>query len=185
MMNSIQWLMKNDRQNTRNKENSKSGQSKRTDKTKGRTPLFLHDKESADKFLSAIRLGVSYKSACEYAGYSESSFYEWKQKAEGKYSAHDNYDREVYAEFMDTVKRTEQSGKISLLTMINKDETWQSKAWILERRFPEEFGRIDRMEVTGKDGGVIKQESVNYNTELTLEEAKQLDSDSLLALVKD
>jgi len=151
----------------------------------GRTPLFVSNPDQADKFRGAIVLGLSYKSACEYAGWAESTWYEWVQKAEGRYTGPDNYKPEVYREFVDDIKRAMQVGKVSLLNDIKKDDSWQSKAWILERRYPEEFGRIDRMEVTGKDGEEIKSRNITFTKELTVDEAKKLDSDSLLALLKE
>ena len=32
------------------------------------------------------------------------------------------------------------------IQQIVRDESWQSKAWLLERRFPERWGRKDRLE---------------------------------------
>lgn len=37
-------------------------------------------------------------------------------------------------------------------------ETWQASAWMLERKFPERYGR-QRLEITGADGGAVKLDS--------------------------
>jgi hypothetical protein len=43
-----------------------------------------------------------------------------------------------------------------------KNGTWQASAWILERKQPKKWGRYDRTEITGADGGPIQ---INVSTE--------------------
>lgn len=47
-------------------------------------------------------------------------------------------------------------GKISLIRRVGKAPQWQAAAWMLERKWGEEFGKKDKLEHTGKDGGAIE-----------------------------
>lgn len=54
---------------------------------------------------------------------------------------------------------------------------WQASAWWLERSFPDRYGRVDRMELTGKDGGAVQTEG---STTITVENV----NDMLKSLLK-
>ncbi len=72
------------------------------------------------------------------------------------------------------VMKAVKSGKIRLIQKVCKSAAWQAAAWMLERRFGEEFGRKDKHELTGKNGGAVKfkQEAEDLD-QLTLEELRQ------------
>lgn len=85
--------------------------------------------ETRDKLCQAIELGATYKLACQYAGISEATFYAWK--------ADD-------LEFLEAINKAEGKGAVSHLARIKQastDGNWQASAWILERRYPDEYGR--------------------------------------------
>ena len=81
------------------------------------------------------RLGLSNESIAILAGINKDTFYDWINKDK---------------EFSDRVKKGKETGKAHLLNKILQDESWQSKAWMLERQYPDEFGRRDRVELTQK-----------------------------------
>ncbi len=76
--------------------------------------------------LEGVRLGLSYKSACEAAGISVGTFCDWK--------ANDSA-------FMERITRAANEGKRNLLDQITRHarEDWRAAAWILSHRHPEEF----------------------------------------------
>ena len=43
-----------------------------------------------------------------------------------------------------------------------KNGAWQASAWILERKQPKKWGRYDRTEISGPNGGAIQ---INVTTE--------------------
>jgi hypothetical protein len=96
---------------------------------------------------------MPYSLACARAGISEDSLSAWRKKgAEGK---------EPYASFAEELKRAEGDAVFMRLQHIEGaaiNGQWQASAWLLERRYPEHFGRKDRLqaEVTGKDGGPVQ-----------------------------
>lgn len=44
-------------------------------------------------------------------------------------------------------------------TTTRPERQWTASAWLLERRFPDEYARTIRSEVTGRDGGPVQVES--------------------------
>jgi len=92
-----------------------------------------------DKLCQAIELGATYRLACQYGNISHETFSQWREK---------------YPEFVEAINRAEGKGAISNLAIIRNsakgwtDETgkqyppnWQASAWVLERRYPEQYGR--------------------------------------------
>ena len=98
--------------------------------------------ETVDKITQAIRLGATYKLACDYAGISEDTFANWKR---------------LHSDFSEAIKTAEGGAVVGWLAKIEKAATegnWQAAAWKLERRYPDMYGR-QRVEVSGPDGGAI------------------------------
>jgi len=116
--------------------------------------LFRADIKS--KITEAITTGASIDMACDYAGIHHSSYYNkqnWLNEKLGKdwqsyLFENDDYmdsdlDGEVKQalEFFEDIKKAIATCKVSLMEKIKNDDSWQSKAWLLERRFPDEFGK--------------------------------------------
>jgi hypothetical protein len=98
--------------------------------------------ETAAKICEAIRKGVTYKLACDYAGICFETFNEW---------------RKADPAFSDQVKDAEGEGVVELIDIIRQSarENWTAAAWILERRYPQDYGRRVH-EHQGKDGEELK-----------------------------
>jgi hypothetical protein len=58
--------------------------------------------------------------------------------------------------FATGVKKAVRTGKLKLIQKVGKSASWQAAAWMLERKFGAEYGRKDKHEVTGKNGGPIE-----------------------------
>jgi transposase len=85
--------------------------------------------ETVKKIVDAIRVGATFRLACDYAGITEETFSQWRKK---------------YSEFSDAIKEAEGAGAVGWLAKIEKaanDGSWQAAAWKLERRYPKEYGR--------------------------------------------
>jgi hypothetical protein len=50
-------------------------------------------------------------------------------------------EEEPYTGFLDAIEKAQACAEQDLLAAIKKDTSWQSKAWILERKFPKKWGR--------------------------------------------
>lgn len=98
--------------------------------------------ETADRICRAVRKGLAYTLACDAAGLSYETFNEWR-KADPQFSAQ--------------LKAAEGEGAEELLATIRaaSAENWTAAAWILERRYPQLYGRRVT-ELQGKDGADLK-----------------------------
>ena len=78
--------------------------------------------------LSAVECGASFTDAAAAAGIARSTFYE-KRKEDPEFEA--------------DLARSKSVFKVSMLALINAaaPKTWQAAAWLLERRYPKQFGR--------------------------------------------
>jgi transposase len=107
-----------------------------------RTPL-LTDPKVREKVLNGIALGMTRERAAEFAGIARSTFY--KIQAE-------------MPELVEQVQQAEARCQARCLGSINKAAVemnqWTAAAWLLERRWPEEFGRIDRHLIRSEGTGV-------------------------------
>ncbi len=125
--------------------------------------------ELLNKLMGGIRLGMTYKDAAGLAGISESTFYNWKEKAEkaksGKFKAFleslkkANYEAQAIAlkkisegirggtEYTEIKRIKNEKGVVveEHETVKKSIQGWHCAAWLLERRFPELWGRKDRV----------------------------------------
>lgn len=115
----------------------------KTDKTTGRkcklTPEMMNQIETLLQNLTSL------KRTCMIVGIEPSTFYRWMEQ--GKAAAGG-----PKREFCNRVKRAQSMAIISTVAKINADPSWQAKAWLLERQFPEEFGRRQLIAHAGPDG---------------------------------
>lgn len=100
-----------------------------------------------------IEQGKSNRDACALSDICEDTFYDWQK---------------LHPEFFEAVKKAHANYKSKLVAILHKAayddkekevRSWQAAAWLLERKYKDEFSL--RSEVTGKDGEglVIKFES--------------------------
>jgi transposase len=97
--------------------------------------------ESKDRLLDAITKGLTINDACEYAGISEQTYYNWLNKDVS--SIKNEEDKKKYLEFLESLKKAQSECQMYCLDFLMKDKSWQSKAWVLERRFPDRWAKKD------------------------------------------
>jgi hypothetical protein len=98
--------------------------------------------ETVKSLCDSITLGVPYKHACVGAGIKYSTFRRWMVEGEAANSGEKR-------EFYDSIKNAEAQGmrnNLAIITKAAREGSWQGSAWILERRYPEEFGRKERID---------------------------------------
>lgn len=113
--------------------------------------------KDAEKLLKG---GNYVETICEYLGIGKSTWYRWLAEGEQANSG-------IKREFWDAIKKAEAEAEIRLVTDLQKiaknNNQWQGIAWILERKYPDRWGKRERVEAsvehTGKDGGPIRTES--------------------------
>ena len=102
------------------------------------------DKVTKERLLFAVQQGSYVKDACIYAGIDESTFYRWRQKAESG--------EETYVELFDEIAQIEAEFKVDTVKKIKdigeEDRNPRALQWILEKRYPEQFGDTSKLVVT-------------------------------------
>lgn len=121
--------------------------------------------KTKEKILKAIRLGLSITKACNIAGIEYNTYRNWETKA--------LYDKEPdYVDFFQECERAKDEREAFHLNQIvqaSRDGTWQASAWFLERSLPQVYGRPNKVELTGKDGGPIQSQNMNLNVNTSVE----------------
>lgn len=89
------------------------------------------------KIVKALKAGATHDLAALYAGISRTTFYDWKARGEAG--------EEDFSDFSDAIALAEGKGAVELLEKIKlatKDpKEWRAGAWLLERRYPEQYGK--------------------------------------------
>jgi hypothetical protein len=100
--------------------------------------------ELQEKILLHLRVGAYVETAAACAGIHKDTFYEWMKKGARGMAP--------YAAFAAAVnKAVAESESRDLATILKAAQSqWQAAAWRLERRFPEKYGRNDRLKVDAK-----------------------------------
>lgn len=122
-------------------------------------------KKVKEEICGYVENGNTFKDAFTLAGVGESTFYDWKKRgkediAEGKVS--------IYADFHQSLEKSLSMFKAwhiqNIMKAAKEDKQWTASAWLLERKFREEFGRT--LDVKGKF------DVLNFDIELSPEDEK-------------
>lgn len=108
-------------------------------------------KERHERIVQLIRNGVYIQTACEANGIGTSTYYRWLENA-------DNPDADPkYREFREAITRARAEAEARHVLHVEQAARtdWKAAAWFLERSFPTRYGRQQRIEHTGADGGAI------------------------------
>lgn len=88
-----------------------------------------------DAICESIKLGATYELAARAAGIHPDTLTEWRKNK---------------PDFSESLKEAEAQGVLVSLAHIQAAAAqgiWQASAWILERRFPDDYGKRERMDV--------------------------------------
>ena len=88
-----------------------------------------------------LRDGSNIKTACNICGVGETTYHEWKNRGRGG--------EEPYASFFSETSRARDAFKVNLLSIVVKaaDKEARHAEWLLERYWPNEFGRSEPREI--------------------------------------
>ncbi len=116
-------------------------------------------KELIEKAADIIARGNYYKVAIDVLGISDQSWYEWMRQGEMDKSKDI---KSLKSEFFESIKKAEADAIDRNLSIIQKAGNWQASAWYLERKYPEQWGKRDNVNLTtDKDGFRIEVEYVD------------------------
>ena len=105
--------------------------------------------EVHEAIVDGINAGLTFRLSCARAGVTPATFYNWLKKGEVAQSG-------ALMEFFNAVERAKADSALRLISQITLQAPadWRAAAFILERRFPDDYGR--RAELTGKAGGPVQ-----------------------------
>ena len=104
--------------------------------------LKLND-ELINKIAKYIGEGLHNTTVCSIVGINESGFYGWINKAKEDEEKKMNASTSVFIRFKQALKAAEAKREAEWVKKIHDDPNWQSKAWLLERRFKERWAKDD------------------------------------------
>jgi hypothetical protein len=115
--------------------------------------------ERRKDILAMITSYVPYEIAAVANGICERTFYDWLKRGAEDLS---NSIESEYAEFLQSIKRAEANRIVENAGVLHdREDGWQSKAWLLERRHWKHFSnnaplvelnkRLDELEAMNKD----------------------------------
>jgi len=90
--------------------------------------------ELSEKIANYISTGNYDCVVCGLVGIHVSTYYRWLSMGE-------KAKKGPYKEFYDAIKKAEAAREMKWIRDIDADTSWQSKAWLLERRYPERWGK--------------------------------------------
>ena len=96
---------------------------------------------SQTRLLEAVRQGLTIDDACAYAGIVKQTYYNWLNK--DLEAIKNPKDKKNFMDFLDSLKKAQSECQMYCLDLLMKDKSWQSKAWLLERRFPDRWAKKD------------------------------------------
>ena len=119
-------------------------------------------KELIEKAADIIARGNYYKVAMDILGISKPTWYRWMQQGEVDENKGIN---SLERDFFNSIKKAEADAIDRNLSIIQKaamEGNWQASAWYLERKYPEQWGKRDNVNLTtDKDGFRIEVEYVS------------------------
>jgi hypothetical protein len=112
---------------------------KKDRKLRGRATLL--NKALQARVCKRLRDGCNIKTACSISGVGETTYHEWKNRGRSG--------EEPYASFFSETSRARDTFKAGLLKIIMKaaDKDARHAEWLLERGWPNEFGRSEPREI--------------------------------------
>lgn len=107
--------------------------------------------ELQDRIIDLLKVGVSKGALCEALDLSEHTLRYWLSRADD--------DIEPYREFRTRFREAENKQKVWALRILEKAanadpvKAWKAAAFILERRWPKEFGTAGQLDVNVNNNG--------------------------------
>lgn len=130
--------------------------------------------ELIEEAYELLKEGHYARTVLQYMGIGESTWYRWLSDGEQEEDG-------IYREFWEAVKKAETEAEIRNVKLIQEaaKTDWKAGMTYLERKFPERWGRRERVDAnlthTGKDGGPIQHEQTINLDKLSNEELMALE----------
>ena len=114
--------------------------------------------ETRKKILEALRNGATERLAAGYGNITLQRLRSWLRRGEIEVKrieeneeALPNIDEQDYAQFFLDYNRASADIGVKLISAVVNNRSWRAKAWVLERRFPSEYGRDNALPNESED----------------------------------
>lgn len=140
-------------------------------------PLLLNE-SMINRIVELLQKGNYYETVCGVLGISYGVFRQWMIKGEEQVNAYppdcelQEEEETIFIKLFNAVHQAEKFGEAAMLEKIRTDDTWQSKAWILERRHSSRWAKTQT--VNNNTNVNIKGE-INHEHALTEQLSKYAD----------
>jgi len=120
--------------------------------------------ERQSRIVESLQQGNYIETSARYAGITPQVFYKWMKRGISERQliqdgVEANPEETIYVDFVEAVEKARAQAEMRHVGLIQKaavDGTWQAAAWYLERSYPKRWGRSNRLEHVGADGGAIE-----------------------------
>ena len=116
------------------------------------------NKELIEKAYELVAAGNYDKDVYPILGVEKTTWYRWLSEGEKAKSG-------LKREFYDTIKKAEKDAiarNVALIQRAAQEGNWQAAAWWLERKYFEDWGRKDKVDLTAdKDGFKVVVEYID------------------------
>lgn len=104
--------------------------------------MVRFNEEIVEQLCNAREHGLNITDCANLCNISRQTLHDWLDKGKKAKSG-------KYKKFYERFQKANTKFKFYHLDKITKNDSWQASAWILERTFPEEFGKKDKVDVNG------------------------------------
>src|SRR5947209_19458553 len=118
--------------------------------------------ERVERLLTALREGNTRINACRLAGISDQTLADWQRKSLDFLAQVKSAEADAEAAHVANIRRASLSGE------------WTASAWWLERRRPQDWGKVERVEVTLRKAAEKLATELGFTVEDVLAEADRL-----------
>ena len=129
-------------------------------------------KRVCETICDGLKKGNYVTTCCQAVGIDNKTFYNWKKRGEKG--------EEPYKTFLEKVNESEAIGEMIHLEIIHDTAVsgnWLSSAWLLERKYPQRFGKRERMELQTDNDFKLEISTAKSPYEMGLEEKRLLEED--------
>ena len=114
---------------------------------------FLDD-EVIDRLLYAVSEGSYIEDACAFAGINSRTYRRWRERADAG--------EEVFVDLFEKIQERESKFKVETLRKIKEigeeDRNPRALQWILERKYPTQFGETSKLQIQREDVEIVEME---------------------------
>lgn len=97
--------------------------------------------ETIEAIATAVANGVPFATACVAAGIAGRTASRWIEKGKEQEAAGRNT---IYVQFVELLKKAQAIGHRTLANEVASNPDWRAKAFILERRYPDTWGKKEQ-----------------------------------------